>query len=417
MKYIDWQTDPLLLDSEPTQMNGWLTANKILSMGRQSDSLFVDMNTLTLNIFPILVRKIDFVREKDSDRILSRFPFLVLTEEEKEIIKSKLLLIAEFARDYFYKSINGRVSYWTKRLNTYLTRGAMPYPLLRCACEITKLPLVRPNVDSLAFENARGKRYTIPITLTKQIAYLCGVFNGDGNLRKHFINIVDETKEHILFLSKLLLQMFATTSELFQSGNAWVVKVHSSAASRLINFLTDQTIDGAKYDSLQEPLLFKKLGEPFRKYYWGGAMDADGSFKNSICFISASDKYVKDLQEYLQSINITSKVTRVNDVATSLYIPAEYKVDFIQGIGVINPKKACDYQSLLQSNTTFYEYQSINMHTLIKEEYFNFELAQSLLVKGLGKFLSNFRGGRNYSTMREMFDLSAGSYASFERNE
>ncbi len=42
---------------------------------------------------------------------------------------------------------------------------------------------------------------------------------------------------------------------------------------------------------------------------------------------------------------------------------------------------------------------------------------QSLLLVGLGNYLFDFRNGRNYSTMREMFDLSTGSYASFERNE
>ncbi len=391
MTNIDWQTDPLLLDPEPTLMNEWLTANKILSMAKQSDNLFIDKNNLTLNIFPILVRKVDFVREKNSARILSRFPFLVLTEKEREIIKSKILLISEFARDYFYKSINGRISDWQRRLKTYLKRGAMPYPLFRCACETTPLPVVRPNVDSLTFESARGKRYAIPIKLTNQIAYLCGVCNGDGNLRKHFINIVDETKEHIQFLSRLLEQMFASTVALFQSGNAWVIEIHSSAASRLINFLTDQTIDGAKYDSLQEPLLFKMLGEPYRKYYWGGVMDADGSFKTSISFTSASERYTKDFQEYLKLLNISSKATRINDVATSLYIPAEHKVDFLHLIGVLNPKKANDYRNLLQRKKAFHKFKKIKVDVTTKDGYFDLSLMKSFLINGFGDYLRDYR--------------------------
>ncbi len=112
----------------------------------------------------------------------------------------------------------------------------MPYPLFRCACEIISLPLVRTNVNSLAFESARGKKYSIPIKLTNQIAYLCCVCNGDGHLRKHFLHIVDETKEHIQSLSVLFNQMFKTAAEIYLTGNTWNIEVHSSAASQLVNF-------------------------------------------------------------------------------------------------------------------------------------------------------------------------------------
>jgi hypothetical protein len=350
---INWQTDPLLFDPEPTPMNEWLTANKILFTDRLGASSIIDQDTKVLNIFPILVRKIDFVREKESDRILSRFPFLVLTEEDQKIISKKLLLVAEFARDYFYKSVNGKISDWQRRLETYLERGAMPYPLFRCASEISSLPLVRPDVDSLTFESARGKSYTIPITLTAKLAYFCGVCNGDGHLRKHFLSIVDETKQHIQLLSDLIQQMFATVVELYQRANAWVVEINSSAVCRLINFLTDQAIDEPKYDSLREPLLLKFLGEPLRKYYWGGVMDADGSFKNRITFASASELYAQDFKEYLLSIGISSTTTRTNNVATVLYIPAEHKADYLNCIGVLNPKKVHDYQNYLQRKKVF----------------------------------------------------------------
>ena len=82
-------------------------------------------------------------------------------------------------------------------------------------------------------------------------------------------------------------------------GNAWNAELRSSSAVRLFNFLTSQTIQGAKYDSLQEPMLLKRLGEPYRSLYWRGAMDADGSFKGGISFTSASRTYVQDFQNYL----------------------------------------------------------------------------------------------------------------------
>ena len=203
MSVITWQNDLLLFDPECQVQNDWLTANKLIENG-QEEKIFADRTTLTLNLFPILVRRIDFVRKQKSDRILSRFPFLVLSEEEKELIKSKILLIAEFARNYFYKSLNDGILSWRRRLDTYLERGAMPFPLFRCACAILQLPLVRPSSDFLSFESARGKKYTVPTKLTKQLAYLCGVCNGDGHLDRHWLRIVDETKEHIQLLSKII---------------------------------------------------------------------------------------------------------------------------------------------------------------------------------------------------------------------
>ncbi|MHA1435724.1 MAG: hypothetical protein ACTSO7_17935, partial [Candidatus Heimdallarchaeota archaeon] len=87
MAVINWQKDPLLLDPEPTLMNDWLTANRIIENNSLNIDSFIDLESLTFNLYPILVRKIDFVRKKDSDRVLSRFPFLVLTDEEKTLFK------------------------------------------------------------------------------------------------------------------------------------------------------------------------------------------------------------------------------------------------------------------------------------------------------------------------------------------
>ncbi|MGC9778033.1 MAG: hypothetical protein HZR80_02190 [Candidatus Heimdallarchaeota archaeon] len=105
MSVINWQNDSLLLDPDNLPQNEWVTANKLLEVG-QGERIFANCETLTLQLYPVLVHRIDFLRDKASNRILSRFPFLVLTAEEKELIKNKILLIAEFAWDYFYKSFN-----------------------------------------------------------------------------------------------------------------------------------------------------------------------------------------------------------------------------------------------------------------------------------------------------------------------
>jgi hypothetical protein len=167
---LSWQNDSLLLDPEPTPMNDWLTANKLLSperKGNNSENLpnlassrsrwvsFCNKNIPSLNLYSILVRKIDFVRENKSDRILSRFPFKVLTQKEVEIINSNDLLLAEIARDYFYKSINKGIINWRNRIQHYLERGAMPYPLARCVWVLMSREK-QPKPSCLLFESLKG---------------------------------------------------------------------------------------------------------------------------------------------------------------------------------------------------------------------------------------------------------------------
>ncbi|MHA1364956.1 MAG: LAGLIDADG family homing endonuclease [Candidatus Heimdallarchaeaceae archaeon] len=413
---INWLNDPLLLDSEPIPMNDWLTANKILESEAPNIISFIDLETLTLNLYSILIRKTDFVKGKDSDRILSRFPFLVLTDDEKTLIKNKILLIAEFARDYFYRSVNSGIMDWKRRLATYLKRGAMPYPLYRCASAILDFPMTNPNVDEVFFESARGKRYSIPTKLTNALAYLCGVVNGDGHLHRHFVKITDETKEFMQLLSKLYEQKFNDPGEIFLTGNAWNVELRSSAFVRIINFLTDHTIEGAKYDSLREPLLFKKLGAPFRYLYWRGAMDADGSFKNKIGFTSVSEKLVLNYQSFLKENNIESRLIKNNDEVIGLYLLAIDKLRYVELIGSLNPKKSDDLFDYLQHNKKYVEFQGLKKDVLSKEGYYNFDLLESLFIFGLGNFLKDFRSSKSYGKMDELFDMAQGSFSNMEKN-
>jgi len=413
---ISWQNDPLLLDPEPTVMNEWLTANKILESGSPDVSSFIDLKTLTLNLYSILIRKIDFVRDKESDRILSRFPFLVLTDEEKTLIKSKILLIAEFARDYFYRSTNSGIMEWKRRIDTYLKRGAMPYPLYRCSSAILDLPMTNPNIDELFFESARGKRYSIPTKLTNALAYLCGVVNGDGHLHRHFVKITDETKEFMLLLSKLYEQKFNDPGEIFLTGNAWNVELRLSAFSRIINFLTDHTIEGAKYDSLREPLLFKQLGSPFRNLYWRGAMDADGSFKKQIAFTSASERYLLDFKQYLISNNFEVKIPQNPNGQVMLYIYARDKLRFTKLIGSLNPKKSDDLLDYLQGKRKHTKFVGLKKGVLTKDGYFDFNLLDILFIVGMGDFLRGYRAEKSYTIMDKQFDMTFGSYSSMEKN-
>ena len=412
MTPLTWQNDPFLLDPEPAAMSEWATANKIIATGKQAITSIINDQTLKMNLLPILVRRIDFVREKESDRILSRFPYLVLTDEEKQLINTKILLIAEFARDYFYQSITSGIMAWKKRLNTYLERGAMPYPLYRCACEVLNWVIQKQDTEALPFESARGKRYVIPTKLSPTLVYLCGVVNGDGHLYRHWLRVVDETKEHIKLLSKLFSRLFSDPGEIFQTGNAWNVELRSSSAVRLFNFLTDQTIQGAKYNSLQEPFLVKQLGEPFRQLYWRGAMDADGSYKHHISFGSASETYVNDFNTYLHSVGIKSKTGRIGDYAFSLTIPAFYRLKFFNHIGVDNPKKKKDMLQLFKLVRR--QFKGLNNETLIEGIYFNLLKLSSLSIHGIGQYLIQIRGKKSVKDRSKELGIAFNLYSDYE---
>ena len=415
MTFFTWQTDPLLYDKHPIPANAWLTANQLIEQG-QLERIFYDRVALKLELYPILVRKIDFVRKRTGDRVLARFPFKVLTAEEKALLQRKGLLLAEFLHHYFYRSLDDSIRSWRDKLRHYLERGAMPFPLLRCLWEITPT-LVHYPQGSVVFESARGKRYTIPCQISNRLAYLCGVVNGDGHLQKYWLSIVDASKEHIQFLSKLIECLFGERGNLSQIENAWTIELRSSAAVRLFNFLTDQTIAGVKYTSLREPLLFQTLGLSYRSLYWRGVMDADGSYTNQISFTSKSKSFVQDFQQFLAEAKIPSKLFETKLKAFMLLIPAKHTVALATLLGVSNPKKQADFYRLLQRKRYSSQFKGVKTATLTPDGYFNLLLLAGLEVVGLETLLTTFRAGRSYYKMRDLFSIYQGSYSKYEKGE
>ncbi|RLI71871.1 hypothetical protein DRO91_05100 [Candidatus Heimdallarchaeota archaeon] len=407
---LTWRCDPLLYDPQAVSADAWLTANKLIEQG-QLERIFYDPAALKLELYPILVRKVDFLQERQSDRILARFPFKVLTEDEIAAINDRLLSLAEQVHHYFYRSIDFSIRSWREKLRHYLERGALPFPLLRCLWKINP-ELVHYPQDSVIFESARGKRYTIPCKITKQLVYLCGVVNGDGHLRTHWLRIVDETKEHIQFLSQLFMQLFSDGGVIFQSGNAWNVEIRSSQAVRLFHFLTDQTINGAKYGSLREPVFFQLLDQPYRSLYWRGVMDADGSYKNQISFGSASKRYISDFQLFLRSVGIKSSITTMKTGTFLLQIPLDFKLPFARQIGVHNPKKKRDLKNLLNKKSLIFN--GLREEHITREGYFDLSKLTPLYVLGLEAYLKAYRKPLSYAAVERKLGLSSGQYYHYE---
>ena len=77
---LNWQSDPLLLDKTPTSWQQWITANDIVKSDSASPSSQLFLKDHFLNFYGIMIRKSDFVKQTHHDRLLTRFPYIKLTD-------------------------------------------------------------------------------------------------------------------------------------------------------------------------------------------------------------------------------------------------------------------------------------------------------------------------------------------------
>ena len=416
MNPITWQNDPLLFDAEPRPVNQWINANELIQQKRREEIFLSDR---LLNLFPIMVRRNDFVREKPSDRIIARFPFVIINEDAQELIKNKILLLSELTRDYFYKSINKSILQWRDDIQKYLDRGAIPYPIIRCSFELeaSLLPLINDDV-CLRFSSIRGEEFKMPTKLSKELAYLAGMVNGDGNLQKYTLRIVDYSIKNIEQLKSMFQEYFDQTGNiLFKTPNSPEVVITNLWVVRLFSFLTGQLIGTRKYDALREPHIFKH-NPTFRSYYWSGVMDADGSYRNrNVKFVSTSLNYVKDFKEFLIENEIESKLTEREDNTVVLYIPAIFYVQLSNLLICLHPEKKTDFNKLIfipNRNASFFI--GFKEPSLING-YFDFRLIENLSVTNIGDTIRQLRGKQTRKAFIEKAPISERSLQDIEKGK
>lgn len=410
---LNWSTDPIYFDSEPQETNKWLNANELIEQNKE-ETIFCNYDRKLLKLYSIMVRRVDFVRKKTSDRILARFPYIELTDDEKEHIEKKQLSIAERIRDYFYKSDIRRTLEWRSILRKNLERGFIPLPFLRCLPDELAVDFKRRN-----FESARGEGFRMPIKLTPQIAYLCGLINGDGSLKKYVLSIVDfsdlniqqlQNQFQVLFYQKGRIQHQTENSPEVIITNLWVV--------RFFSFLTSQPIGGKKYAELREPLLFKE--EPFRSHYWSGAMDADGSYKNgTLHFVSASKRFTLDFIDFLNSHIISPNYNERGDRNHCIYIPKKYHQIYKDVMVSFHPEKKKEFQLLKEgrdhSSPIPKKFVGIKQSSLVNG-YFNFSLLKNIQVLGLGSFITTARNSLTKSSFARKLGISRRFLDQLENN-
>ena len=409
---LTWENDPIYFDKEVALTTHWLNANELLA--QKKDQIFISKSK-KLSLFPIMVRRSDFLRKKTSDRILARFPYVKLTEEEKTLFRNQELIVAERLRDYFYKSDNRRILEWRDILRKDLKRGFVPLPFLRCSPEKEKFDLT-----NRSFESARGEAFQMPTKLTKELAYLAGMVNGDGSLKKYVLSIVDYSIDNIRQLKEQFEKLFAQTGRIqLQTENSPTLIITNLWVVRLFSFLTSQPIGGKKYHALREPLIFQE--QPLRSHYWSGVMDADGSYVNrTVKLVSASAHYIEDFRNFLKTIKIKSKYLERGDGTYQVYIPRAYHHIYKKHMTCLHPEKKLDFHKLKQgrekNETNAKLFTSFDRKKLVNS-YFNFELLDGIHVYGIGEKLRLLRGKQQKKDFSKKIGISSSIYSRIESNK
>ncbi len=377
-----------------------------------------------------MVRKIDFVT---GERLLQSFPYVVLEETWIEKIRKKTLFLAEKTHHYFRGTkADFSIRSWQKRIIKYLEeQKRLPFPLFRLAETWQEFFLRR---QSISFQSARGEGFQLPLYLSEELAYLTGVIMGDGHLAEFFINIIDASKEHIENLTQQLSELFKSKTEFFKqsNANAWNVNILGKWLVRFFNFLSSQPIAARKYPALREPLIFQ-TNDTFRRLFWSGIMDADGSYKDTINFCTVSQGLFNDFINFLKLNGIeyrlyTNFLFGVETYAAN--IAGNYRKQFAVLVGSKHPQKQLELeqlltrrvnrfspkpQTLLKSGTWSGQVIDYQKEKLI-EGYFDYTRCPNFCIGNTGNLLKKLRGSLTQKEFAEQLPIHQGMVSEYERN-
>jgi len=442
--FLTWQTDPLLLDPKPQKQNVWVTANDLLttnpfknessenlaSLDGNWFSFYTNSNPL-LPLYSIMVRRIDFV---SGQRLLQSFPYILLEREWVEKLQKNNLSLAEKTHYYFQNTkADYTIKSWQKRIISYLeNQQRLPFPLFRLAEGWEDFFI---NKQFIGFQSARGEDFQLPLYFTDELAYLVGVIMGDGHLAEYFVNIIDSSQEHIANLARKLALHFSSTIEVFEQQNAqaWNVNLLGKWIVRFFNFLSGQPINERKYPYLCEPLVFQS-NNLYRRAFWRGLMDADGSYKSTISLGSASQQLIRDFEFFLHQNNIgfmnyTQEV--FGGITYSVSILGNSRKDFVELLGSLHPKKQEEIAILL---TRRINRHSLRPNTLLSHgswkgqvvafqqnklinNYFDFTLLPHFGCIGFGTLLQDLRANHTQKDFAQKFSISQSLLSRYERND
>ncbi|MHA1185614.1 MAG: LAGLIDADG family homing endonuclease [Candidatus Heimdallarchaeota archaeon] len=420
---LSWKNDPLLLEDQP---NHTINLNDLLEENGVHDNLLA---TPLVNFYSILIKKREFIQNNTlltRTRILPRMPYLSFNNYPylKDELAEQNWLLAEKARDYFYRSAmqDNSIKNWKQRINRYTEGEAIPLPILRGSKEIwQQLTEQILKEQQIIIQSAKGERSIIPLEITEKLVYLLGIIDGDGHLSKHQVHIVDYSKKQIEQLQKFCKELFGVTGNIVEGkeGNYYIFLINGKWIVRLVNFITGHSL-GRKYDSLREPLILREQPwEHLRGAYWRGMFDADGSYKKTLMFGTISTKIINDLEAYFSSLGINYRIKQTTMKGYTLYVYADTRQKVFDAIGCWHPEKLAEFQQLVTRNWygSLSLFHGLQFENMIDSDYFNFcKLPGRIRLINGGKVIKKLREQMCW-TQNELADELAVSLSSISKYE
>lgn len=383
-----------------------------------------------------MVRKQDFIT---GERLLQSFPYILLEEQWLETMRKQTLSLAERAYYYFKDtSVDNTIRSWQKKIINYLEeQKRLPFPLFRLYPHWSMFYNSR---QFLSFQSARGEEFQLPLHLSESLAYLIGVVMGDGHLAEYFINIIDASKLHIENLSKLLQKLFQSKTNIFKqpNANAWNVNIMGKWIVRFFNFLSSQPVNARKYDALREPTIFSLVNKTslrLRSAFWRGLMDADGGYKTTIGFSSASKQLIEDFTSFLTQHKINYHLYHPKSKNANAYvlnISGKARKNFTELIGTNHPEKKQELELLLTRRVNPFSPRAktllkhgrwlgqVQSFSLQKEQngFFDFSLLTRFSISGTGVYIRNLRESSNHTqkTLAALLSISSSLLSKYELN-
>ena len=421
MGVLNWKTDPLLQD---------VTLNELVANTMEPSERQVLINNPLANFYGILVKKQEFSQNTTlltKTRILPRMPYLPLNHYPflKEQLQERSWLLAEKNRDYFYGSamMDNAIKDWKQRIERYVENNAIPLPMLRGDEELwqqlTKHVLQE---QQIIIQAAKGERSIIPLKLTEKLVYLLGIIDGDGNLAKHQIHIVDYSKKQIEQIQGFFKELCGVPGDIKEGneGNYYILLVNAKWLVRLVTFLTGHPT-GRKYKSLQEPLILREPSwERLRGAYWRGLFDADGSYRNTLTFATNSKQLSDDLEGYFSSLGVNYKVTYDAMKSYTMYVYAGTRKKVFDAIGSWHPEKRREFQQLLGKNWygSLSIFQGLENNNLIDSTFFDFaKLPDNIRLINGGRLFIQLRKQKQWTqvNLASKLAISLSSLCKYEQ--
>lgn len=191
-----------------------------------------------------------------------------------------------------------------------------------------------------------GKTYTnrikIPKKLTKELAYLAGIFRDGGfSDYKSEMVISQKDKEWLSRIKELLESIFDITIRITGpriKDGCYYIKFRSVA---LYAFF-DVVLEYKKFD-WKTPDIIKNSSVDMQKHYIKGFWEAEGSYSTGVQFFQSGDykscEPLEDIKNMLDKMGITSwtrgPYKGVNKPMWTLYIPARHVQKFFE---IIKPR-------------------------------------------------------------------------------